>query len=89
MIVDPSWVQKGELGLAFIVLLLATGLVRFVLKTSGEREKQLLAIVEKIAPALQLIFEKIDDFDERLENVEKAVGVSRKKKHRGLVLNDD
>ena len=92
-IISPDWVQAGELGIAFIILILASSLVRYVLKTSGERETRLLVIVEKIAPSLQLIFEKIDDFDERLEAVEKAVGVDTrprtKKVSRGLVLNDD
>lgn len=76
--IQPSWVQAGELGLAFVVLILATWLVLFVLKTSGRREAALLKIVQDMAPVLNVLLEKVDDMNDRLQDVEVAVGVQRK-----------
>lgn len=87
--VDPSWVQTGELGFAFVVLILAAGMVRYVLRTSGERERQLLQIIQDITPALQIILDALDDIDGRLVSVEKAVGVKREKRSGGRGLRLD
>ncbi len=88
-IISPDWVQAGELGFAFIVLILSAGLVRFVLHTSGKREATLLKIVQEITPALSVIIDALEDIDDRLDKVEQAVGVDgSKRKSRGLKLND-
>ena len=41
-----SWVQVGELGFAFVVIILATWLILFVMKSNSKRESQLLQIIE-------------------------------------------
>lgn len=41
-IANPSWVQVGELGLSFIVIILCAYLVSYTVKTSAVREKQLI-----------------------------------------------
>ena len=90
-VISPNWVQAGELGLAFVVLILASGLVHFVLDTSGKREATLLEIVQEITPALSVIIDALEDIDKRLDKVEQAVGVETgrsKRQNRGLKLND-
>jgi hypothetical protein len=49
----PEWVQAGELGLAFIVIILCSGLVLFVMKSSSQREQELLQIITKVLPVME------------------------------------
>lgn len=82
-LISPGWVQAGEIGLAFMVVLLATWLVVYVLKTSGDREKRYVEIINGFLPLMQSIAD-------RLEDIETAVGVDRKKRResKGLFTSD-
>lgn len=85
-LLEPSWVQAGEIGLAFVVIILATWLVMYVLKTSGMREKRYIEIINGFLPLMQSIAD-------RLEDIEAAVGVDREKRrerrNKGLQLRND
>lgn len=82
-ILTPAWVQAGEIGLAFVVVILATWLVVYVLRTSGDREKRYVGIINGFLPLMQSIAD-------RLEDIENAVGVDRKQRreNKGFHLRD-
>ena len=44
--ITPNWIQAGELGLAFIVIILCAWLVLYIMKTSANREALLLNLIE-------------------------------------------
>lgn len=54
-ILSPEWIQAGELGLAFIVVMLCAGLVLFVMKSSARREEELLKIITKVLPLMECL----------------------------------
>jgi hypothetical protein len=68
--IGPEWVQVGELGLAFIVILLCSGLVLFVMKTSARREQELLQIITKVLPVMESMSTSMTNINTRLEHIE-------------------
>jgi hypothetical protein len=75
--IGSNWVQAGELGLAFVVMILCSGLVLFVLKTSNTREKNYLDMIAKFLPLIENISNSMDSVNanmgmisNRLENIE-------------------
>lgn len=59
-VINPAWVQVGELGLAFITIILCASLVLFVMKTSAEREQNYLGMITKFLPLIEGISNSID-----------------------------
>ena len=53
--IGDEWVQVGELGLAFIVVILCSGLITFVMRTSARREQELMNIITKVLPLMESI----------------------------------
>ncbi len=51
--IGPEWIQAGELGIAFVVLLLCAALVMYVMKTSARREQELLQVILKVLPVME------------------------------------
>lgn len=78
--ISPQWVQAGELGLAFVVIILSTWLVLYVMKTSAAREKMLMNIINSQTESFQKVAGALDDVVERLEAIEEKVPVRRKRK---------
>jgi hypothetical protein len=66
----PEWVQVGELGLAFVVVLLCSGLVLFVIKTSARREHDYLDIIKTVLPVMEKMSVSMSNINLRLENIE-------------------
>lgn len=78
--VDSSWIQKGELGLAFAVVVLAAWLVVYVMKTSKAREDKLLELVTKFQLSFQIVAERLEDvsrngqiMNDRLDSIDELV----------------
>jgi hypothetical protein len=71
----PEWVQAGELGLAFIVVLLCSGLVMYVMKSSARREHELLEVIMKVLPLMESMSASMTSINIRLEHIEESVGV--------------
>ena len=53
--IGDEWVQVGELGLAFIVVILCSGLITFVMRTSARREQELMNIITKVLPLMEYL----------------------------------
>jgi hypothetical protein len=65
----PEWVQAGELGLAFVVVILSAGLVIYVVKSSTRREQEYLKIITTTLPVLQGIASSISTINTRLDQI--------------------
>lgn len=70
LLYGPEWVQVGELGLAFIVILLCSGLVMFVMRSSAKREQELLSIITKVLPLMESMSASMVLINSRLEHIE-------------------
>ncbi len=78
-IVGAEWIQAGELGLAFIVVVLCAGLITFVMKSSARREEELMKIISRVLPLMESISSGMDTFNlsmtsvaNRLEKIEEG-----------------
>ncbi len=84
--ITPDWVQAGELGFAFVVVILCTALVVYVLKTSAARESKLLDALMKFESQFDgitgILGQMKDEFANRLQNIEQKLNIQppRKKK---------
>lgn len=79
-VITPQWVQAGELGLAFIVILLCAWLVLYVMKTSSAREALLMNLIHeqsnelsKLSSATTSLSNGVGDIVDRLEKLEEKV----------------
>ncbi len=72
-LLDPRLIQMGELGLAFIVVVLSAGLVTFVIKTSSQREKEYLRIITNVLPVMESLSQGIINLNLRLEGIEDSI----------------
>lgn len=82
-VIDSSWIQTGELGFAFVVVVLCSALVAYVVKSSSAREAKLIEIIttqtpllQQVANSLNSIISKVDTIEEkvnRIEALEKSV----------------
>lgn len=93
-IISPSWVQVGELGLAFVVIILCVWLVTFVMKKSSERENMLMALIDgqqekladfaksfaRVADGFEDIVRTLEDTNRRLEEIEDKLKMTQKRK---------
>ena len=77
---DATWIQAGELGLAFVVIILCAFLIRYTISQSAAREERLMAalskqqqISDKQGDILQQLANHVDSFNERLDNIEKVI----------------
>ena len=80
MPIESTWVQTGELGLAFIVIILCVFLVRYVFNQSAKREDKLMLLLtqqQQITDRQGDILQKLADHQEvlnkRLEAIELAI----------------
>ena len=78
--IESTWVQTGELGLAFIVIILCVFLVRYVFNQSAKREDKLMLLLtqqQQITDRQGDILQKLADHQEvlnkRLEAIELAI----------------
>lgn len=82
--INPSWVQAGELGLAFVVIILCAWLVLYTMKTSANREALLLKLIEnqqekltELSGAIEKITTEIkamsNEIAGRLDDIEEKV----------------
>ena len=78
--IESTWVQTGELGLAFIVIILCVFLVRYVFNQSARREDKLMLLLtqqQQITDRQGDILQKLADHQEvlnkRLEAIELAI----------------
>lgn len=78
--INSSWVQAGELGLAFIVVILCAWLIRYTMTTSSAREKMLMDIVTTQTQTLQRMADGLEDVVSRLEAIEQKVNIRRTRK---------
>lgn len=76
-VIETDWVQAGELGLAFIVVVLCSALVMFVMQSSTRRERELLQIIMKVTPLMESMSTAMDGINaamsqigDRLKNIE-------------------
>jgi hypothetical protein len=76
-VIETEWVQAGELGLAFIVVVLCSALVMFVMQSSTRRERELLQIIMKVTPLMESMSTAMDGINaamsqigDRLKNIE-------------------
>jgi hypothetical protein len=93
-IVNPNWVQAGELGLAFVVIILCVWLVTFVMKKSAERENMLMSLIDgqqekladfaksfsRVADGFEDIVRTLEDTNRRLEEIEDKLKMAQKRK---------
>lgn len=79
-VINPSWVQIGELGFAFVVCILCAWLVHYVMKTSAAREKMLMDIIRSQTESFQKVASALDDVVERLESIEQKIKVKPTRK---------
>ncbi len=87
MQITPEWVQAGELGLSFVVIILCAWLVLYVMKTSSAREVQLMELIQsqnselgKLSNAITQLTSGVGDIVDRLETLEKSMGKKPSKK---------
>ena len=71
---NPAWVQVGELGLAFITIILCASLVLFVMKSSAEREQNYLGMITKFLPLIEGISNSIDNINTNMMNIGTRLG---------------
>ena len=90
---DSNWIQAGELGLAFVVVILCVWLVRFTLKQNAIREERLISrlekqqdIADKQGEILQHLANYINNLEkslnERLTTIENIIDVKLRAKER-------
>jgi len=79
-ILSPNWIQVGELGLAFVVIILCAWLVLYTQKTSASREKMLMEIIQTQTATLQRMADGLEDVVSRLEAIEEKVKIKRTRK---------
>ncbi len=72
--VSPEWIQQGELGIAFVTLILFSFLVYHITKSSDRRESFLLeqlkeqnAEMRKVTTILQSLVDRIGNIEETLQ----------------------
>lgn len=92
-ILNPNWVQAGELGLAFVVIILCVWLVTFVMRKSSERENLLMALINgqqekladfaksfaRVADGFEDIVRTLEDTNRRLEEIEDKLKMQKRK----------
>jgi len=93
-VITPSWVQVGELGLAFVVIILCSWLILYVMKSSEAREKLLMTMIETqqskmtdLSTAIQQMTSGVGDIVDRLEAIEEKVNITHKKSAKRLKPN--
>lgn len=79
-VISPNWIQVGELGLAFVVIILCAWLVLYTQKTSASREKMLMEIIQTQTSTLQRMADGLEDVVNRLEAIEQKVNIKRVRK---------
>lgn len=81
--ITPDWVQAGELGFAFIVVILCAGLIFFVVRSSEKREKLLLDALmqsnKELSSITAIIQQMKDDFIGRLDAIEDTLKIKPRK----------
>ena len=87
--ISPSWVQAGELGLAFVVIILCAWLVLYTMKTSASREKMLMDLIKsqqskltELSTTMQKMADGVGDIVNRLESIENVIEVKPKARKR-------
>jgi len=87
--IDATWIQSGELGLAFVVIVLCVYLVRYTIKQSADREQRLMemlsqqqTLTDRHGDILQKLATYIDSQNKRLENIEKVIDEKLRSKPR-------
>lgn len=80
--ISPDWVQAGELGLAFVVIILCAWLVLYTMKTSAAREQMLMQLIDnqqgkltELSTAIQNMANGVTDVVDRLERIEAKVKI--------------
>ena len=79
-VINPNWIQAGELGLAFVVIILCASLVLYVMKSSAAREALLMELIQgqnaelsKLSNAITQLSNGVGDIVDRLETLEKKM----------------
>ena len=87
--ISPSWVQAGELGLAFVVIILCAWLVLYTMKTSASREKMLMDLIKsqqskltELSTTMQKMADGVGDIVNRLESIENVIEIKPKARKR-------
>ena len=87
--ISPSWVQAGELGLAFVVIILCAWLVLYTMKTSASREKMLMDLIKsqqskltELSTTMQKMADGVGDIVNRLESIEDVIEIKPKARKR-------
>ena len=87
--INPSWVQAGELGLAFVVIILCAWLVLYTMKTSASREKMLMDLIKsqqskltELSTTMQKMADGVGDIVNRLESIEDVIEIKPKARKR-------
>ena len=80
--ISPEWVQAGELGLAFVVVILCAWLVLYTMKTSAAREAMLMNLIDsqqgkltELSMAIQHMADGVGEIVDRLETIEAKVKI--------------
>ena len=73
----PNWVQAGELGLAFVVIILCVFLVRYVFNQSATRENRLMTLLEQAQRTTDrqtdVLQSLANSVDKRLDAIEQTI----------------
>jgi len=87
--IDATWIQSGELGLAFVVIVLCVYLVRYTINQSAERERRLMemltqqqTLTDRQGDILQKLAAHMDTYNERLNNIERVIDEKMRSKPR-------
>ncbi len=87
--INPEWVQAGELGLAFVVIILCAWLVLYVMKSSAAREALLMELIQgqnaelsKLSNAISQLSNGVGDIADRWEALESKVLPEKEKRTR-------
>ena len=79
-VINPNWIQAGELGLAFVVIILCAWLVLYTMKTSAAREALLMELIQgqnaelsKLSNAISQLSNGVGDIVDRLETLEMRI----------------
>lgn len=87
--ISPDWVQAGELGLAFVVIILCAALVLYVMKSSSAREALLMELIQgqnaelsNLSKAISQLSNGVGDIVDRLEALESKVLPDKDKRTR-------
>jgi hypothetical protein len=70
MNIDSSWVQTGELGIVFVIVILVSGLIVFVMKQNAKREDKLMELLtqqQQITDKQGDILQNLADYIRSLE----------------------